>query len=231
MNPTFRLQQPSLTRLSRTGLLFLGSIALSSHAQQTPATNPPPGTAPPVRQDPTQQPTATSTPIPSVPPTVPPTSDSKVDQPGYHRQDSAAHDDRDFVVQVEAGLRREAANSELAAQRAKRGEVRGFAQTVVDTQREIGRELTALATKKKIKLATTAAGHRPPQTQLDPAAANFEQAYLQLMVQDHERAVRLFTDAAQHSEDDDVRAFAGKFLPALREQLEQAQQMQGAPRR
>lgn len=226
MNPMHRLHQPSLTRLSRTGLLFLGSVALSGHAQQVPTSNQPPGSAPQVRQDPTQQPTATTTP-PSAP-AVPPTSESKVDKKGYFRQDSTKHDDRDFIVQTEAGLRRETVNSELAARRAQRAELREFAQRVVDTHREIGRELSALATERKIKLATTAAGDRPVQTPLNPAAANFEQIYLQLMVQDHQRAVRLFTDASQHSNDEDVRAFAAKHLPALEEHLQQVQQMQGA---
>jgi putative membrane protein len=209
MSPKHSLHQPALGRLSRTGLIFLGSVALSAPAQTVGS--------------PAQSPAS--------PPTTPPARESKLDKPSYYRQDSTDHDDRDFIRHVEYGLRRETANSQLVAAKADRGALREFAQRVVATQEEIGRELSRLAEKRKVKLATTADGQRPVQTQLDPRAANFEQVYLQLMTQDHQRAVRLFSDAAEHSNDADVRAFARKFLPVLRQHLEHAQQTQAAAAR
>jgi putative membrane protein len=47
--------------------------------------------------------------------------------------------------------------------------------------------------------------------------AEFDVAYTQLMVSDHERAIALFT-AATKSEDPDIAEFAERALPALREQ-------------
>ncbi len=48
---------------------------------------------------------------------------------------------------------------------------------------------------------------------------------MQHMVADHEKAVQLFTRAAQESQDADLRAFAAKILPTLQEQREMARQL------
>lgn len=48
---------------------------------------------------------------------------------------------------------------------------------------------------------------------------------MQHMVADHEKAVQLFTRAAQESQDADIRAFAAKTLPTLQEHREMARQL------
>ncbi len=47
---------------------------------------------------------------------------------------------------------------------------------------------------------------------------SFDQAYVDMMVLDHQKAVALFEKAAQSS-DNDVKAFAGKHLPILKKHL------------
>lgn len=56
----------------------------------------------------------------------------------------------------------------------------------------------------------------------------FEERYLQWTLSAHERAVRLFASEAEHGHDPDVRAFARKHLPALRQHLKMARELASA---
>jgi putative membrane protein len=57
------------------------------------------------------------------------------------------------------------------------------------------------------------------------AGAAFDRAYLEEMVKHHEKDIQEFERAAQ-SDNPQVRAFAQRTLPTLREHLQQAQQLQ-----
>ncbi|NQX54503.1 DUF4142 domain-containing protein [Pedobacter panaciterrae] len=57
---------------------------------------------------------------------------------------------------------------------------------------------------------------------LDGAA--FDTAYIQMMVSDHRNAIALFTQGAESS-DPDIKAFASKQLPTLRNHLQQIQKI------
>ena len=52
--------------------------------------------------------------------------------------------------------------------------------------------------------------------------AEFDQEFIKMMVDDHEEDVKAFEKHAKDADDTDVRAFAAKHLPALRDHLERA---------
>jgi putative membrane protein len=54
----------------------------------------------------------------------------------------------------------------------------------------------------------------------------FDREYINLMVKDHESAVKDFEKASTKAKDPDVRAFATKTLPTLREHLQQVRDIQ-----
>jgi putative membrane protein len=56
--------------------------------------------------------------------------------------------------------------------------------------------------------------------------AEFDEAYMDEMVKDHEKDVELFEQQADSGEDPDLRAFAEETLPTLREHLELAKEVQ-----
>jgi putative membrane protein len=60
----------------------------------------------------------------------------------------------------------------------------------------------------------------------EKSGADFDKAYLNLIIDEHEQAVDLFEDGADGSSGLAVQAFAGKYLPALREHLKQAQMLE-----
>ena len=51
--------------------------------------------------------------------------------------------------------------------------------------------------------------------------AAFDKAYMQMMVTDHEKTIKLFTDASQNT-DIEVRNFAAKTLPTIKMHLDSA---------
>jgi putative membrane protein len=54
----------------------------------------------------------------------------------------------------------------------------------------------------------------------------FDREYMNMMVKDHEKDVKEFEKASTKAKDADVRAFAAKTLPTLREHLQQARDIQ-----
>src|SRR5205085_3204343 len=54
------------------------------------------------------------------------------------------------------------------------------------------------------------------------SGTDFAKAFAKMAVSDHEKDVKEFEKASQKADDADVRAFAAKTLPTLREHLQQA---------
>jgi putative membrane protein len=63
--------------------------------------------------------------------------------------------------------------------------------------------------------------------QQQEAGKNFDRDYMEHMIEDHKAAVELFEAAADDEKFDlDLRAYAKRTLPTLRDHLEQAQTIQ-----
>ena len=56
--------------------------------------------------------------------------------------------------------------------------------------------------------------------------SEFDEAYMDEMVEDHEEDVEAFEEQAESGEDTDPRAFAEETLPILREHLQMAEEIQ-----
>jgi putative membrane protein len=53
----------------------------------------------------------------------------------------------------------------------------------------------------------------------------FDARYMSVMVQDHTKAVNLFQKEAKRGQDKDLKAFADKTLPVLKQHLDKAQSL------
>jgi len=83
-------------------------------------------------------------------------------------------------------------------------------------------ELKSLATKKNISLPTTLdPKHQSTVQRMQGlSGAEFDRAYVDDMVEDHEADVREFEKQSSDNPDPDVKAFAAKTLPTLRKHLD-----------
>lgn len=130
--------------------------------------------------------------------------------------------DADFFTKAgEAGLA-EVELGKLAAQKATNPEVKKFAQKMVDDHTKAGNELKDLAAKKgKTLPADMNSSHKSTLEKLKGlSGADFDKAYVDAMVDDHETAVDLFENEAEDGTDADIKAFAAKTLPTLKSHLE-----------
>lgn len=117
---------------------------------------------------------------------------------------------------------------EMAVDKAANQAVKDFGQRMVDDHTRAQDQLERIAEDKGFELATeTPADKQQMHDQLDALSeAEFDRAYMDHMVTDHEKAVELFQNQADSGQDSELKQFAEQTLPILQQHLEQAQQIQ-----
>jgi putative membrane protein len=158
---------------------------------------------------------------PAPPPRSQPPSSTATDPAG-------AAGDRAFVVNAGMAGMAEVEHGRLATEKAVSAKVKDFGEHMIADHSLAGNELKSLAATKQITLPTS----------LDPthqaahdkyarlSGGEFDRAYMQDMVADHQKAVAEFTTEANTGKDPEVKAWAGKTLPALQAHLKMAQDLQ-----
>jgi putative membrane protein len=133
----------------------------------------------------------------------------------------------EFVKKAGAGGVAEVQMGELGARKAKDGEVKAFAKRMVTDHTKANTELVVATKGKGLEIPSSAGTmHKAmiDRFQQQDADKDFDRDYMQQMVEDHKSAVELFEIAADDAQlDADLRAYAKKTLPTLRDHLKQAQ--------
>jgi len=132
--------------------------------------------------------------------------------------------DKDFFTEAAEGSLAEVALGNIALQKAQSEAVKQFAQQMVTDHTQANQELTQLASTKGVTLPTALSAKRQRDvTDLNAeAASNFDREYMEMMVKDHEKDVRLFQRQAERGTDADAKAWAAKMLPTLQGHLSMA---------
>jgi putative membrane protein len=133
-------------------------------------------------------------------------------------------DDKEFVVKAGIGGLAEVQMGNLALQKAQSADVKAFGQRMVTDHSQANSELSQLATAKGLALATELDGeHKAAFDHLSGlSGAAFDKAYMQHMVEDHEKDTAEFEKASTSAGDADLKAWAGKTLPTLQQHLQLA---------
>jgi putative membrane protein len=143
--------------------------------------------------------------------------------------DRKAITDKEFAYKASEGGLGEVNLSLLAKDRASGAEVRKFAQQMVEDHGKANKELLALANKKQLPLAPRM-GQRHQQMAAKLArlsGAEFDRTYMTGQVKEHEEAEALFEAQAKGGQDQELKAFAEKHLPTIREHLKMARELAG----
>jgi putative membrane protein len=116
----------------------------------------------------------------------------------------------------------EVAKGKLATQKGSHDAVKQFGQKMVDDHTKAGDELKSIASGKSISLPGDTA--KPPMqallTKLERLeGAAFDRAYVDDQIRDHEKTIALFEREAKSGKDAELKAFAEKTLPTLKEHL------------
>lgn len=140
-----------------------------------------------------------------------------------------ANPEQDFMMKAAMGGMLEVQLGQLAAQNASSPDVKQFGQRMVDDHSKGGDELKSLAGTKQVVLPAELGPKE--KAMLDHFAklsgADFDREYMKDMVKDHDKDVAMFEKEARGAKDPDVKAWAEKTLPTLKEHQAMAHDIAG----
>lgn len=133
----------------------------------------------------------------------------------------------DFLMKAAKGGMMEVQAGQTAQTNAASKDVKDFAARMVADHTKANDELKTIAAAKNVTLPSVLEGdHREHLDELGKKSGNeFDKEYMEMMVDDHDKTVSMFEDAANNSKDADVKAFAAKTLPVLREHQQMAKDL------
>ena len=126
---------------------------------------------------------------------------------------------RHFLIVASIKNLQEVSAGQQAVQKARKPEVRAFAQMMIKDHGQAEDKLLQLAKSRGISLPPTATGGIKPDLLL-AGAADFDSAYVHAMSSGHGNTVQMFENYATTGKDPAVRAWAQQMLPTLKMHLE-----------
>jgi putative membrane protein len=137
--------------------------------------------------------------------------------------------DVEFIQFAAQSGRFEIESSNIALMKATTSDVRLFAGEMVTEHTVQDQELKSLAATKNIALPTSLPAEKQAIImQLNnQTGSTFEKTYMNAQVTSHDETIQMFERAAESAKDADIKAFANKYLPALREHREHASDVKG----
>jgi putative membrane protein len=160
-------------------------------------------------------------PVPQAPPATPPATPpaASAAPAGIAPADVA------FLQKAAEGGLAEVKLAKMVQGKAENGDVKAFAARLERDHTAANEALTGLAAGKSVTLPTapakTLAALEARLSKVSGAA--FDRAYVAAMIDDHRKDIAAFEKAALHAADPEVKAFAEKTLPTLKDHLQQAQ--------
>ena len=133
--------------------------------------------------------------------------------------------DQTFLKEAAQGGLAEVQIGRLGAQKGQDQAVRQLGQKLVQDHSKANQELKLLAAQKSVTLPSEIpAEHQAAISHLKSLeGAEFDKAFKQHAIEDHQKDIQKFQTAARQSTDSDIKAFAQKTLPVLQQHLKMAQ--------
>ena len=136
---------------------------------------------------------------------------------------------QDFVNKVAISDMFEVQSSQIALAKQADADTKPFAEKMIQDHQKTSSELKALVGGSMVKLTLPAALDSEHQRMLDELNAksgkDFDTSYDQIQVKAHRDAVALFEAYSKSGEDSELKTWAGKTLPHLKEHLSLAENL------
>lgn len=131
----------------------------------------------------------------------------------------------DFMTKAASGGMMEVELGKMAQQQAQSQQVKDFGSMMVKDHTKANDELKALASQKNVVLPDSMGKDQMDHVEelRGKKGAEFDDEYMDLMVDDHQEDVNMFEEASNNLQDAEAKAFAAKTLVTLRQHLKQAQ--------
>ena len=132
--------------------------------------------------------------------------------------------DQEFADKAAKGGAMEVELGRMAATKAQNAAVKSFGRRMVTDHTKAGNKLKALAKRKGLSLSTEMDTTQREEVQRlsQLKGAEFDRAYMEMMVSDHEKDVAEFEMQANSGTDKDLKMFAAQTLPTLKVHLQLA---------
>jgi putative membrane protein len=142
----------------------------------------------------------------------------------------AASTDAEFVRKASASGLAEVTLGQLGASKGNSADTKSFGEQMVKDHTAANDELKSIASGKNLTVspAPMPADQKAATAMGKKSGDEFDKAFAQKMVADHQKAVALFTKESNSGKDPELKAFATKTLPTLKEHLEMAKKLPGA---
>src|SRR5262245_25704861 len=133
--------------------------------------------------------------------------------------------DQNFVKEAAAGGMMEVELGKVAADKATNDKVKAFGRQMQEDHGKAAEELKALASSKGVQIPTALEGkHKRTVDRLSKLSGpEFDRQYIRTMIEDHKEDLKAFQREAEKGKDPDVKQFAAKYVPMIKNHLEMAQ--------
>lgn len=127
-------------------------------------------------------------------------------------------EDQNFVKSIAQGGMLEIAAGKLAEEKSKDTAVQNFGRLLVTHHQQLAKDLKDVVSQRDIHVQEKLDDiHQKKMDSLAAVpAAEFNRAFLQLMINDHNTALALFDQTGAHGKDVQLQAFANKNIPIIR---------------
>jgi putative membrane protein len=147
---------------------------------------------------------------------------------GAQAADSAklSHQDKSFMKDAAEAGNAEISASQAAVNQSSNGDVKTFAQMMIDDHGKANNELQTLAGQKGVKLPDGPSITKKTEIKMlsERKGSSFDQHYADSIgVKAHQDTIKLFQKEVDKGTDADVKGWASKTLPTLQHHLEAAQ--------
>ena len=130
--------------------------------------------------------------------------------------------DRTFMMQAAKDGMKEVHMGQMAAQQGQSDTVKKLGRQIAADHQKANQQLMAIAAKKGVKPETRTTEHGMSKRDMK----NFDQAWIGMMVNDHQKDIAMYQRQAQQGADPELKAYAKKTLPVLQKHLKMVQQAQ-----
>ncbi len=132
--------------------------------------------------------------------------------------------DKTFMTKAAEGGLAEVELGQLAADKASNSDVKQFGKQMVDDHGKANDQLKSIAAQKGVNLPTDLnAKDKAEKDRLSKLSGEqFDRAYMQAMLKDHNKDVSEFKRESTTAKDNDVKNFASQTLPTLESHLDKA---------
>jgi putative membrane protein len=136
---------------------------------------------------------------------------------------------QEFVTKVAISDMMEIEAAKLALSKEPDGDTKPFAERMVKDHEHTSMELKALVDGGKLNVALPTALDAEHQREIDELKAKsgkeFDRAYDPMQVKAHQQAIQLFEAYAREGDNPDLKAWAAKTLPHLKQHLAMAKKL------